>query len=498
MFDHKPLLLTLLLTLFMTTTSACHLIHGASPTSGHGSKNKNSDSSESNNVNGPPSGSNRNQLPSKLLNTTDMGPVRIEAWRLANGLTVVLARDPNARSLSYWTWFTVGSRDENPQAAQTGLAHALEHLMFTQTHGSAEGAFDRTMEAFGGSVNAMTYYDFTAYVNNIPTTALATTAQLEADRMRNLALQSGQVETEREVILEERLQTVEDDVDGLVDELIHDRAFSSSPYRWPVIGSADHIKGFTRERILPFYRAHYAPNRATVVVAGNLDLANALQIIEAHYGQLPASEAPRQAKAFEQGPVSSSRHVVSRPLSADRLALAFGAPGLGAPDRAAFDVLVEILLGGPASLLQRALVIESEIASSASGSAEETEGPGLLTLWVQMRDGHAASEAEVAISKAIVDVGAGRIPEGALARATNRLVTAHWLDMTSSEGKAEKLGLFATLTGSYEGALNQAASYRKVKANDVAAVARRYLDEGNRIVVVAQPSDVAGEDADAR
>ena len=170
----------------------------------------------------------------------------VSKWRLDNGLEVVLLPDPQATAVSYTTWFRVGSRNEDATAGETGLAHLFEHLMFTQTKNAPPNAFDTQMEAVGGSSNAMTYYDFTAYVDDVPPAEVATAVRLEADRMVNLDLRKKQVETERDVVAEERLSSVEDSVDGILDELMYQQAFKKHPYRWPVIGLMKDIKAFTQ------------------------------------------------------------------------------------------------------------------------------------------------------------------------------------------------------------------------------------------------------------
>ena len=132
------------------------------------------------------------------------------------------------------------------------------------------------MEAAGGNANAMTYYDFTAYVDDLPPQEIALAAQLEADRMVNLDLRKRQVETERDVVVEERLSAVEDSVDGTLDELLYKQAFKSHPYRWPVIGWMKDIKAITHDKALAFYRRFYAPNNAVLVIAGNFEPAATL------------------------------------------------------------------------------------------------------------------------------------------------------------------------------------------------------------------------------
>src|SRR5947208_2966085 len=174
--------------------------------------------------------------PPALVSRAPLGSMTVSKYKLGNGLEVILAPDPTATSVAYTTWYRVGSRNEDAAAGETGLAHLFEHLMFTQTKGAKEpGEFDRRMEEVGGNVNAMTSYDFTAYTDDMPPDALPLAITLEADRMVNLALTKKQVETEREVVAEERLSSVEDSVEGLLDEMMHLQSFEKHPYRFPII-----------------------------------------------------------------------------------------------------------------------------------------------------------------------------------------------------------------------------------------------------------------------
>src|SRR6185437_6542007 len=277
-----------------------------------------------------------------------LGALTVSKWRLDNGLEIVLLPDPRATSVSYMTWFRVGSRNEDAKAGETGLAHLFEHLMFTQTKNAEANAFDSKMDAVGGSTNAMTYYDFTAYVDDIPPAELTLAITLEADRMINLDLRKKQVENERDVVAEERLASVEDNVDGMLDELMYKQAFKTHPFRWPVIGSMKDIKSITRERAVAFYRKYYAPNNAVLVVAGKIDEAAALAAIAEGYGALlPSKHLPKDEAKPERAPAAEVRATVTRPVPADRLVIGFPAPALGAPDRAAYEVLNELLAGGP-------------------------------------------------------------------------------------------------------------------------------------------------------
>ena len=417
-----------------------------------------------------------------------LGDLQFSKWRLPNGLEVILAPDPNAKAVAYTTWFRVGSRNEDEPAGETGLAHLFEHLMFTQTAG-ADGDFDRQMEAAGGSSNAMTDVDFTAYINVMPPTELLLAVKLESDRMQNLALRGEQIENERQVVIEERLATVEDSVDGRLDELVAAAAYKTHPYRWPVIGYMDHIKKVPQEAVQRFYRKHYAPNNAVVIVAGKFEQEAAMATIVAHYGGLQPTQIDPPAAVLEQAPVAAHRTTLAWPVPADKFAMAVGAPSLGHPDRPAFDVMDAIISMGPGARLHRALVVDGEIASSADCQVGPTRENGLYTFWVQMRKGHAAAQGEAAINKLIADLATTAVPQAELQRAKNRLEMDFWVGLSGSEGRAEQLGMYEIGSGSYKTLFSRAEQYERVTAADVQRVANTYLVSRPAVIAVATPGE---------
>jgi zinc protease len=417
-----------------------------------------------------------------------LGALSASKWRLPNGLTVVLLPDPTATSVSYTTWFRVGSRDEDQSIGETGLAHLFEHLMFTQTVSHEEGEFDRTIETAGGNANAMTYYDYTAYVDDVPIEELPVAIRLEADRMVNLDLRPRQVDNERDVVVEERLSSVEDSVDGTLDEMMYMQAFKTHPYRWPVIGLMKDIKAITHERAVAFYRRFYAPNHAVVVLAGRFDEQSALDLIADAYGGIPASDAAhREPAAPERAPTTVVRATVNRPVPADRFVVGFPAPGLADRDRAAYEIIGEVLAGGPSSRLYRQLVVEKAIASSVRGEVAPTRDPGLFGVWVQMTKGHSAEEAERILLAATNDLATRPLGAPELHKAQARLETALLHQLSSSHGRTELLGEFEIAAGDFRSLFARAAEYAAVTAADVQRVAASYLAGGARSVVIARP-----------
>jgi len=418
-----------------------------------------------------------------------LGTLTVTKWRLENGLEVILLPDPRATSVSYMTWFRVGSRNEDAATGETGLAHLFEHLMFTQTKTAAANAFDNKMDAVGGSTNAMTYYDFTAYVDDIPATELNVAITLEADRMVNLDLRKKQVENERDVVAEERLSSVEDSVDGILDELMYGQAYKTHPYRWPVIGSMKDIKAITQAKAAAFYKKFYAPNNAVLVIAGKIDEAATLSAVVTAYGAIPPSKKlPQDTAKPERAPSSEVRTTITRPVPADRLVIGFPAPALGAPDRAAYEVLNELLAGGPSSRLNRKLVVDKQWASSVRGDVAPTRDPGLYAIWIQMVKGHTAEEAERLVVEAAAELAAHPVGAAELGKAAALMEVQFWQQLGSSHGRAETLGAFEIAAGDFRALLARGAEYARVTAADVQKAAADYLATGARSVVIARPS----------
>ena len=314
--------------------------------------------------------------------------LKVRMHRLDNGLKVILLRDPAAPVFAYQTWFAVGSRHE--KEGTTGIAHLFEHLMFNQTEHLAPGEFDRRLESVGGETNAATWVDWTYYRDNLPQSELELAVRLESDRMAHLVLGHDQVESEREVVANERRFRVEDDVDGFLSEELYKVAYTSHPYHWPTIGWMKDIQAITIDDCRAFYRTYYAPNNATVVVVGDIDESRTLSLIEKYYGKLPSQELPPEHTVAEPPQLKELRASWDKPVSADKLRIGYKAPPLTHTDYVVLEMLSEILFGGNSSRLYRKLVPDTEIASSAHAGLAPFRDPGLYEISVSLQRGHSA------------------------------------------------------------------------------------------------------------
>lgn len=429
----------------------------------------------------------------RLVSETPFGAggLRVREHQLDNGLTILLLADRAAPVIAYQTWFRVGSRHE--REGITGIAHLFEHLMFNQTTTHPPGEFDKMMEAAGAETNAATWVDWTYYRNNLPTSALPMAVALESDRMANLVLGDEQVESEREVVANERRFRVEDDVDGFLGEELYKRVFTKHPYHWPTIGWMRDIEAISIDDCRTFYRTYYAPNNATLVLAGDLDEARVLPLLESAYGKLARQEIPVEKYELDAEQTGEQRVEFGKPVAADKLKIGFRAPAFGERDFAVLDVLTEILFGGNSSRLYRALVADSEICTAVSGGSTPFRDPGVYEVSASLQRGHQAEEALAVLERGFADVAAGAITEEELQTSKTRLETRFWRDLRSVGGKAEALGHFHTTLGDFRRLFGVADQLLSVTSAEITAVAKKYLAPHRRTIVIGRASGEGAE-----
>lgn len=408
--------------------------------------------------------------------------LRVQRYRLDNGLTILVLPDRSAPIVSYHTWFRVGSRHETP--GKTGQAHLLEHLMFIETESLSEGEFDRLLEAEGGESNAATWTDWTYYYENLPASAWKLAVRLDAGRMTGLVLRPECVASEKEVVESERRDRVEDDVDGAVSEKLYAAVFGRKhPYGWPTIGWMRDIEGFTPADCRRFYRAHYAPNHATVVVAGDVDAADAVRTIARAYGHFRATSAP-EPRPFSVPVLRGERRLEMRwPTPTEKLAIGWVAPAFAHRDHAVLTVLTHVLSSGRSARLHVDLVREREIASEVRMSLAPFREASLVDAWVSLREGHTAAEALRAIDAQLSRLAREPVPAAELEKVKNGLELSFLGGLETVPGKAEQIGFSETVVGDPAHAFVRLAEYRSVTSEDVQRVAATVLAADARTIV---------------
>lgn len=409
---------------------------------------------------------------------------------LDNGLTVVLREMHHAPVASFWIWYRVGSRNEKP--GNTGVSHWVEHMMFKGSPSFPPGTLDRAVSRLGGRYNAFTWIDFTAYFETMPSEHIDLPLDLEADRMVNAFMDEEAVNSERTVILSER-HMYENQPMFLLSEELTSAAFRVHPYHHEVIGDEIDLRTMTTDDLRGYYRQHYAPNNAVIVVAGDFDADEMLEKVAARFGALEASE-PQAAVLREEPPQRGERRVEVRgPGDAAYLVHAYKAPAATDPDFYPLVLLNAAFAGGSSlgffagagsnksSRLYKALVA-SDLAASASGSLTPTIDPFLYRLSAVARPGRSLQEIEPALDEALARLADEPIREDELQKALKRAKAQFVMASESVTGQGQMIGMSEMVAGDYgwfESTLDQLGA---VTLDDVERVRQQYLRPENRTV----------------
>ena len=291
-----------------------------------------------------------------------------KTFTLANGMQVVLIENRRIPAVIHMVWYKAGAADE--PWGQSGVAHYLEHLMFKGTRDVPPGEFSRLVAVNGGRENAFTTQDYTAYHQTVSREHLELVMRLESDRMANLTIDPEQAKPELQVVLEERRSRVDNDPGAQLDEQMRAVLFLHHPYGIPVIGWEPEIKRLTATEAMQFYKTHYAPNNAILVVAGDITLDELKPLAEKYYGVIPRRVLAPRLSVLEPRPIAPRRVTLeSEQVRRPSLTRTYLAPSHGAslrPEVYALEVLSEILGGGATSRLYRSLVVEQKLAVGAS------------------------------------------------------------------------------------------------------------------------------------
>jgi zinc protease len=419
------------------------------------------------------------------LETVPFGArLRIERFRLANGMELLTCEDRSAPVVAYHTFYKVGSRHE--REGKTGLAHLFEHLMFNEVEGRAPGEFDRKLEEAGAESNASTWLDWTHYNIAVPKDKLGLVVGLEAERMSRLVLRDPQVTSEKEVVANERRYRVEDDVEGSVSELLWATAFTRHAYRWPTIGWMKDIEGFTTGDCEEFYATYYAPNNAILVVVGDFVEATLLEKVAKAYGGIAASTLPVENYQAEPPQTAERRAEVTKPTPTEKIAIGYHGPALGDFDHLALSLLVDVLFTGRASRVHQKLVRELELASDVRAFVGPFRDPGLVEFFASAREGHTAEELLAAIDGELARVRNEAVSTEEIERARARTELGLLASLETVDGKATTIGFYETVLGRPSAAFERLDALRRIGPSDLLRAARRFFDQQSRSMVIVR------------
>jgi len=366
-----------------------------------------------------------------------------DSFTLDNGMQVVVVSNHRAPVVTHMVWYRSGAMDEKP--GHTGAAHLLEHLMFKGTQAHPDGEFSQIVARNGGSENAFTSQDFTGYFQSVAADRLELMMELESDRMVNLTMSQEDIDTEREVVREERRSRIENEPRSRLNEQATAAFFVNHPYGNPVIGWDHEIQALTRDDMMDFYHTWYAPNNAILVVVGDVTVDKVRPLAEKYYGRIPARELPPRVEWREPPADVAQRITLSDPqVRQPSWSRRYHAPSYvyGATEHAyPLEVLADILGGGTTSRIYRSLVVEQKLAAGAGAWYNPTSrGPSSFGFYGAPLPGGDIGAIEAAIEVEVEKLLRDGVTEEEVQRAIARLQAEAVYARDSLRAPAQVLG----------------------------------------------------------
>ena len=404
------------------------------------------------------------------------------SFTLSNGLKVVVIPDHRTPVITQMIWYKVGSADETP--GKSGLAHFLEHLMFKGTSKHPAGEFSQTVLRVGGNENAFTSTDYTGYFQRVPRDQLGTMMEFEADRMTGLILKDENVLPERDVVLEEYNMRVANNPEARLTEQIMAALYLNHPYGRPVIGWHHEIEKLNREDALAFYRRFYAPNNATLVIAGDVDAAEVRTLAERTFGAVaPQPAIPVQRiRPQEPAPIAARTVTFADPRveqpKVTRYYLVPSATTAAPGESAALDVLGQLMGSGSNSYLYRALVVDQPLAVSAGAGYQGTSlDDTQFMISVSPKPGVGFAQVEQVVDHVIANVAQNPVPAEDLERVKTQLIAEAIYAQDNQATLARWYGAALTTGLSIDDIRSWPDRIRAVTAEQVRAAAQKWLDK---------------------
>src|SRR5437867_856609 len=422
-------------------------------------------------------------------------PPRIDVpytrFTLPNGLVVILHEDHSIPMVSVNMWYHVGSAREKEK--RTGFAHLFEHLMFMGSGHVKPGEFDQWLEAAGGDNNGSTETDRTNYWINVPASSLELALFLESDRMGYLldSMTPKTVDAQRDVVKNERRQSVENRPYGIAEVVLGELLYRDGhPYHWPVIGYMEDLTAASYDDVVAFFKKYYAPSNASLVVAGDLQPAEARRLIEKWFGDVKPGATPEPATIPGAALTGVQKKTITDRVQLPRLYLAWLTPRHFEPGDAALDMVADILAGGKNSRLYKRLVYDMQIAQDVSAFQASAALSSSFQIIATPRPGHTVAELQKVIDEEIQKLQREAPTRHELERSVNQIEASFFNRMErvgGFGGKADQLNAYFTFAGDPDWFNEDLSRYRALSVSDVNAAAAQFLPLDKRVELVVEP-----------
>src|SRR6478752_1622200 len=415
----------------------------------------------------------------------------IETFTLPNGLFVTLSEDHTAPLVAVNLWYHVGSANERP--GRTGFAHLFEHLMFEGSKDVKEGEFDTLLEGAGGNNNGSTTNDRTNYVIDVPANALELALYLESDRMAYLldAMSPERVNGQRDVVKNERRQSYENRPYGMAEIELDTMLWPENhPYNWPTIGSMEDLTAASYQDVVDFFKKYYAPNNASLVVAGDIDLDRTEALVHKWFDEVPRGMPVEPVAPPAAVLTSVKQKTLTDKVRLPRLYLAWITPRAYAPGDAALDVVSSVLAGGKNSRLYKRLVYDMQIAQTVTARQQSGAIGSSFLITATARPGKSIAEIQKVIDEEIDRLRRQAPEPREVERAVNGIEASFYRAMErvgSFGGKADQLNAYEAAGGGPDYFAEDLARYTSLSPSDVQAATIGWLPADRRVELIVEP-----------
>ena len=424
------------------------------------------------------------QLANAQLNKIDF-----QEFTLDNGLGVILHQDKSTPIVAVSIMYHVGSKNENPE--RTGFAHFFEHLLFEGSENISRGQYDKYVEQAGGTLNANTSMDRTYYYEILPSNQLELGLWLESERMLHAKVENVGIETQRQVVKEERRQRIDNQPYGSLLEEIMKRAYKVHPYKWPVIGSMAHLDAAVESDYVNFYKDFYVPNNAILSIAGDIDYEQAKAMIIKYFGSIPKSNKPVYRPNVVEPPLGGEiRDTIYDNIQLPAVIMAYRIPAAGTPDYYAVSMLGTLLSQGESSRLHKAIVDEQQKAVFVGNFPLDTEDPGVSIAFGICSLGSDVLDVEKSITAEIDKIKTDIISDTEFQKLKNQVENDFVSSNSRVAGIAESLANYKMYYGDANLINTDLDRYLAVTKQDIMNAAKKYYTKDNRVVLHYLPKTV--------
>jgi len=412
--------------------------------------------------------------------------IKFTEYDLANGMHVILHKDNSAPVVAVTVMYHVGSKNEQPD--RTGFAHFFEHLLFEGSENLRRGEYMRTIKNAGGQLNANTSSDRTFYYEVLPSNQLELALYMESERLLHAKIDQIGVETQREVVKEEKRLRYDNRPYGRIFSSALEKSYTTHPYKVSTIGKIEHLNAASLDEFIAFYKKFYVPNNAILSIAGDIDVEKTKGLIQRYFGEIPKGNAAI-VRTVSQEPIQTKQRVdtVYDNINLPGIIQSYHIPAQGTPEYYALNMLTTYLSGGESSLFNKEIVEKQQKALQLSAFPFSVEDPGLFIVFGIANQGVDIDDLNTSIEKELQKVLDKPLTPKEHQKVLNSIETEFVTQNSSAVGIAENLAQYKMYFGDANLINTELERYRKVTPAQMQEVAKKYFTKDNRTLIYYLP-----------